>query len=171
MIAGAKTLQLVTVTSSKSIIENKPDRIIYNVDKDLTSQGGMATDVLKKIPQVTVDINGNVELLGNPSVQFLINGKPSAIFGNSITDALQSIPASQIQSIEVMTTPGAKYDATGTGGIINIILKKSKAEGYNGNISLSAGTRLENAAINASIKKNNIGCKYRKRQFRICSTK
>jgi len=133
-IAGI--LENVNITVTKSVIENKIDRLVYNVEKDVTSQGGMATDVLKKIPQVTVDINGNVELLGNPGVRFLINGKTSAIFGNSITDALQSIPASQIQSIEVMTAPGAKYDAAGTAGIINIILKKNKAEGYNGNISL-----------------------------------
>jgi len=64
----AGVLQNITVTAAKNIIENKIDRLVYNVDKDLTSQGGMATDVLKKIPQVTVDINGNVELLGNPSV-------------------------------------------------------------------------------------------------------
>lgn len=149
------TLQTVTVNSSRQIIENKIDKIVFNVDKDLTSQGGMAVDALKKIPQVTVDVNGNVELLGNPSVRFLINGKPSGMFGNSPADALQSIPASQIQSIEVITSPSAKYDAAGTAGIINIILKKSKVEGFNGNISLAAGTKLENAAINTSLKKNN----------------
>ncbi len=151
------TLQNVTVTSTRQTIENRLDKIVFNVDKDITSQGGMATDALKKIPQVTVDINGNVELLGNPSIRFLINGKPSGIFGNSPADALQSIPASQIQSIEVITSPTAKYDASGTGGIINIILKKSKMEGFNGNINIAAGSRLENASINASLKKNNFG--------------
>src|SRR5205085_2303443 len=89
-----------------------------------------------------------VELQGNSSIRFLINGKPSSIFGSNIADVLQSIPASQIQSIEVITSPGAKYDAQGTGGIINIILKKSNAEGINGNVSLSGGTRLENGAVN-----------------------
>ncbi|MEI7733807.1 MAG: TonB-dependent receptor [Ferruginibacter sp.] len=151
------TMQGITVTINKGVIENKIDKIIFNVDKDITSQSGMATDALKKIPQVSVDVSGNVELLGNPSVRFLINGKPSGIFGNSPADALQSIPASQIQSIEVITSPTAKYDASGTGGIINIILKKSKVEGFNGNINLAAGTRLENASISSSLKKNNFG--------------
>ncbi len=146
----------VTVKSSRQIIENKLDKMVYNLDKDITSQGGIATDALKKIPGVTVDIDGNVELLGNPSVKFLIDGKPSAIFGNSIADALQSIPNSQIQSIEVITSPSAKYDASGTGGIINIILKKSKIEGFNGNINLAAGTRLENGSLNIAYKKGQI---------------
>jgi outer membrane receptor protein involved in Fe transport len=153
-----KTVELtnVTVKSTRQIIENKLDKMVYNLDKDITSQGGIATDALKKIPGVTVDIDGNVELLGNPSVKFLIDGKPSAIFGNSIADALQSIPNSQIQSIEVITSPSAKYDASGTGGIINIILKKSKIEGFNGNINLAAGTRLENGSLNLAYKKGKL---------------
>ena len=151
------TLANVTVTSSKKIIENKIDKLVYNVEKDITSLGGVATDALKKIPMVTVDADGNVELLGNPSIRFLIDGRPSAIFGNSVADALQSIPNSQIQSIEVITSPSAKYDAAGTGGIINIVLKKNKIEGFNGNINLSAGTRLENGSINVNWKKKNFG--------------
>jgi len=106
---------------------------------------------------VTVDIDGNVELLGNPSVLFLINGKPSSIFGASLADALQSIPSSQIKSIEVITSPGAKYDASGTGGIINIILKDNKVQGYNGSVNASAGTRLENTSINLNAKTSKIG--------------
>jgi hypothetical protein len=149
-------LDNVTVKSTRQIIENRLDKMVYNLDKDITSQGGIATDALKKIPGVTVDIDGNVELLGNPSVKFLIDGKPSAIFGNSIADALQSIPNSQIQSIEVITSPSAKYDASGTGGIINIILKKSKIEGFNGNINFAAGTRLENGSLNLAFKKGRI---------------
>ncbi len=141
-------LKAVTITAEKGIIENKIDKMVYNVEKDITSQSGVATDVMKKIPQVSVDIDGNVELQGQSGIRFLINGKPSTIFGNNIADVLQSIPASQIQSIEVITSPGAKYDAEGTAGIINIILKKTNVEGINGNISLSAGTRLENGSFN-----------------------
>lgn len=156
LISNQTTLKEVTITTEKSLIENKIDKMVYNADKDLTSQGGVATDILKKVPQISVDVNGNVELQGNTNIRFLINGKPSSMFGNSIADVLQSIPASQIQSIEVVTIPGAKYDAEG-GGIINIILKKSTAQGFSGNISVSAGTRLQNAALNLSARKGKLG--------------
>ena len=151
------TLKEVKVTSEKPVIENKIDKLIYHVDQDLTSQGGVATDVLKKIPQVDVDVNGNVELQGNSNILFLIDGKPSTLFGSTISDALATIPASQIQSIEVLTSPGAKYDANGTGGIINIILKKNKQQGYNTNLSLTIGTRLENEAFRFAFKKEKLG--------------
>ncbi len=151
------TLKEVTISATKSLIENKIDKMVYNAENDLTSQGGVATDILKKVPQVSVDVDGNVELQGNSNIRFLINGQPSSIFGNSLTDVLQSIPASQIQSIEVITSPGAKYDAEGTGGIINIILKKVTAQGVNGNLSLSGGTRLENGSFNLTARKGNFG--------------
>ncbi|MFD2144001.1 TonB-dependent receptor domain-containing protein [Mucilaginibacter antarcticus] len=106
---------------------------------------------------VSVDIDGNVELQGGPSIRFLINGKPSTVFGASLADALQSIPASQIKNIEVITSPGAKYDAAGTGGIINIVLKDSKVQGFNGSANISAGTRLENESLNLNARKGNIG--------------
>jgi outer membrane receptor protein involved in Fe transport len=98
-----------------------------------------------------------VELQGSSSIRFLIDGKPSSIYGNSITDVLQSIPASQIQSIEVITSPGAKYDAEGTGGIINILLKKTKVNGVSGNVSATAGTRLENGSFNLNARKGHFG--------------
>jgi len=150
-------LKEVIITSEKSIIENKIDKTVYNVDKDITSQSGVASDVLKKVPQVSVDVDGNVELQGNSNIRFLINGKPSALFGSNIADVLQSIPSNQIQNIEIITSPGAKYDAEGTGGIINIILKKSTAQGVNGNISLSVGTRLENESFNLNVRKGKLG--------------
>ena len=151
------TLQGVTITAKKDLIENKIDKMIYNADKDVSSLSGVATDVLKKVPQVAVDIDGNVELQGNSNIRFLIDGKPSVLFGSNITDVLQSIPASQIQNIEIITSPGAKYDAEGTGGIINIILKKNKAIGFNGNLSLSGGTRLENGSLNLNMRHGNFG--------------
>ncbi len=125
------TLQNVTVTATNRLIENKIDKLVFNAEKDLTSQGGVATDILKKVPQVSVDIDGNVELAGSSSIQ--------------------------IKSIEVITNPGAKYDAQGLGGIINIILKESKVKGINGNLSLSAGTRNENGSFNLNARKNNFG--------------
>jgi len=150
-------LKTVEIVSKAPVVENKIDKMVYNVANDLTSQGGSAADVLPKIPQVTVDIDGNVQLQGNSNIQFLINGKPSSIFGASLTDALQSIPANQIKSIEVITSPGAKYDANGTGGIINIVLKDSKIQGINGSVNLSAGTRRENGSFNLNARKGNFG--------------
>lgn len=155
--ASRQNLASVTVVAQKGLVENKIDKMVYNAEKDITSQSGVATDVLKKVPMVSVDVDGNVELQGNSNIRFLINGKPSSIFGNNLTDALQAIPASQIKSIEVITSPGAKYDAEGTGGIINIILKESKVRGINGNINLSAGSRLENGSFNMNARDNNFG--------------
>jgi ferric enterobactin receptor len=157
LVKKVALLQAVTIEGNKNIIENKIDKMVFNVGNDLTSQGEFATDILKKIPQVSVDVDGNVELAGSSSIRFLIDGKPSAAFGNNITDVLQSIPASQIKSIEVVTNPGAKYDAQGLGGIINIILKKNTAEGVNGNISLTGSTRQENGSFNFNARKNNFG--------------
>jgi len=150
-------LQSVTITAKTPIIENKIDKTIYNTSNDLTAQNGVALDVLKKVPMVSVDIDGNVELQGSGSVRFLINGKPSSIFGASLADALQSIPASQIKSVEVITSPGAKYDANGTGGIINIVLKDNKFQGINGSANYSIGTRLQNGSVNLNVKKGNFG--------------
>ncbi len=151
------SLKTAEISAHKSIIENKIDKMVYNVENDVTSQTGVASDVLKKIPQVDVDIDGNVQLQGNSNIRFLINGKPSTIFGNNIADVLQAIPASQIQSIEVITSPGAKYDAEGTGGIINIIMKKSTAQGINGSVTLTGGTRLENGSFNLNARKGVFG--------------
>ncbi|HEV7620080.1 MAG TPA: outer membrane beta-barrel protein, partial [Flavisolibacter sp.] len=152
-----ETMQTVVVTAQGKIIDNKIDKMVFNAERDLTSQTGVATDVLKKVPQVSVDVDGNVELSGSSSIRFLINGKPSSAFGSSIADVLQSIPASQIKSIEVITNPGAKYDAQGLGGIINIILKKNTAQGVNGNVSLTAGTRAENGSFNFNARKGKLG--------------
>ena len=157
LIKKEKDLQNVTVTSTTKLIEDKIDKLVFNAEKDITSQSGVATDVLKKVPQVSVDVDGNVELAGSSSIRFLINGKPSTAFGSSINDVLQSIPASQIKSVEVITNPGAKYDAQGLGGIINIILKKSTVQGINGNVSLTAGTRNENGSFNFNARKGSFG--------------
>ena len=157
LVKKITSLQAVTVTQSQKLIENKIDKMVFNAEKDLTSQGGVATDILKKIPQVSVDVDGNVELAGSTSIRFLIDGKPSTAFGSNITDVLQSIPASQIKSVEVITNPGAKYDAEGLGGIINIILKHNMVKGINGNLSLTAASRNENASLNLNARNGNIG--------------
>ncbi len=151
------TLQGVTVIATANLVENKIDKVVFNAEKDLSSQGGVATDILKKVPQVSVDADGNVQLSGSSGIRFLINGKPSSSFGSNIADVLQSIPASQVKSIEVITNPGAKYDAQGLGGIINIILKKNNTKGYNGNVSVTAGTRIENGSFNFNARKSKFG--------------
>ncbi|MBS1576648.1 MAG: TonB-dependent receptor [Bacteroidetes bacterium] len=150
-------LQGVTVTAQAKLIDTKIDKLVFNAEKDITSQTGVATDVLKKVPQISVDVDGNVELAGSSSIRFLVNGKPSTMFGSNIADVLQSIPANQIKSIEVITNPGAKYDAQGLGGIINIILKHNTVQGINGNLSLTAGTIMQNGAININARKGKFG--------------
>lgn len=154
---SSKALAAVTVTGQTKLIDNRTDKMIYNAEKDLTSQGGVAADILRKVPQVSVDVDGNVQLAGNGSIRFLINGRPSTAFGSSIADVLQSIPASQIKSIEVITNPGARYDAQGLGGIINIILKQSTTRGVNGSVSLTTGTRVENGSFNFAARSGNFG--------------
>ena len=156
-IAGnTQNLKEVTITGAKSFIENKIDKFVFNVGNDITSAGGTATDVLQKVPQVSVDVDGNVELLGNSNIKVLLNGRPSPQFDNNLADALKVIPASQIDKIEVITSPGAQYDAEGTGGIINIILKESKTKGINGNVNLSAGTRQNGGSFYLHTQNDNL---------------
>lgn len=153
---NSKAIKEVVVKGSRNFMENHIDKMVYNVEKDIGSQTGVATDVMKKIPQVSVDMEGNVELQGSQNVRVFINGKPSTLFDNNLAAALQSIPASLIKSIEVITSPGAQYDAQGSGGIINIILKDNKAKGANGSLNLSGGSRYQNGSTNLHIKNGNL---------------
>ncbi len=125
--ADAQTLDQVTVTASKPLVQLGIDRKVYNVEKDLTAPGGTATDVMKNVPSVAVDIDGNVTLR-NSTPTIFVDGRPTTL-------TLDQIPADAIQSVEIITNPGAKYDASGgTSGILNIILKKNRKAGYNGNV-------------------------------------
>jgi iron complex outermembrane recepter protein len=157
----------VVIEAEKAMVENHIDKKVYNTDKDLDSKGGTAVDALRNIPSVDIDENDNVTLRGDGSVQVLIDGRPSSI---PIAVLLKQINASDIERIEIVTNPGAKYDPEGMAGIINIVLKKSKQKGFNGNVNLgygqgilynyNGGTALNwrrekfNISLNASHNKN-----------------
>lgn len=135
----AEALNAVEIIAEKTTVEIRLDKKIYNVGKDLTVSGGTVTDVLDNVPSVSVDVEGNVALRGNDNVQILINGKPSGLVGLNSTDALRQLPAESIEKVEVITSPSARYESEGTAGIINIILRRSKLQGFNGQITMNAG--------------------------------
>jgi outer membrane receptor protein involved in Fe transport len=128
----------VEVVGERTTVELRLDKKVYNVGSDLTVKGGSVTDVLSNVPSVSVDVEGNISLRGNESVRILINGKPSALSGLS-PEALQQLPADAIEKVEVITNPSARYDAEGTAGILNIILKQSKTAGINGSVNVYTG--------------------------------
>ena len=134
-----EALDAVEVIAEKTTVEIKLDKKIYNVGRDLTVRGGTVSDVLDNVPSVSVDVEGNVALRGNENVTILINGKPSGLVGLNSTDALRQLPAESIERVEVITSPSARYDAEGTAGILNIILRRSKLQGLNGAVTLNAG--------------------------------
>lgn len=135
----ASSLDEVVIVAEKSTVDIRLDKRIYNVGKDMTVKGGNASDVLDNVPSVSVDVEGNVRLRGNENVRILIDGKPSALVGLSGADALRQLPADAIEKVEVITSPSARYDAEGTAGILNIVLRKGKALGFNGSINSTVG--------------------------------
>jgi outer membrane receptor protein involved in Fe transport len=142
-------LKEVAVKAQRSTIQLGIDKKVFSVDQSLVSQGGSATDLLSNVPSVQVDVDGNLNLRGSSNVRVLINGKPSALTGSSVSDILQSIPASAIENIEVITNPSSKYDAEGQSGIINIVLKKNARLGFNGSASGSVGNqKTYNGSLN-----------------------
>jgi len=155
----ADELDEIVIIAEKSTVEIRLDKRIYNVGKDMTVRGGSASDVLDNVPSVDVDVEGNVSLRGNENVRILIDGKPSALVGLSGTDALRQLPADAIERVEVVTSPSARYDAEGTAGILNIILRKGVATGLNGSLNATIGdpTQYRIASnINFRTKKVNL---------------
>jgi len=149
----SKSLSNVVVTSRKSILNTSIDRKVYNVSQDIMAQSGAASDLLKNIPSVEVDIEGQVSLRGSSDVLVLINGRPSPLMGKSRAEVLQQLPANSIERIEVITNPSARYKPDGTSGIINIVMKKNIKGGLNGSAVANAGNRDRyNGNINFNYK-------------------
>lgn len=135
---SANSLNEVVIRAETTQVQIKLDKKIYNIGKDLTTQGASVTDALSNVPSVSVGVDGTISLRGNESVKILINGKPSALTGFG-SDALQQLPANAIEKVEVITSPSARYTAEGTAGIINIILKREETLGFNGSFTVNGG--------------------------------
>jgi iron complex outermembrane receptor protein len=136
LIPITKSLTGVTITAKKPLIEQKIDRTVVNVDAAITNVGSSALEVLEKSPGITVDKDGNISLKGKQGVQIYIDGRPSYLSGQDLVNLLKNMNANQLEQIEIMTNPPAKYDAAGNSGIINIKTKKNKQMGYNGSVSV-----------------------------------
>jgi len=150
-------LEEFEIQAEKSQVEFKLDKRVFNVGKDLSTTGASATEVLNNVPSVNVNIEGEVSLRGSSGVQILINGKPSIMSDDG--SSLGTITADMIEKIEVITNPSAKYDAEGTSGIINIVLKKEEKKGTNGSISLNVGVPSNNSvgfSLNRRTEKFNL---------------
>ena len=130
----SENIEGVVVTGQKSMLQSNLDKKVINVDRNISAEGGTALDIMRSIPSVDVDVQGNVSLRGSSNLTILVDGKPSQI------TSLDELPASIVQSVEVITNPSVRYDPDGMSGILNIVLKKKKTPGYHGMVSLNAGT-------------------------------
>src|SRR5690554_967783 len=148
---NSQVLDEIMVVGEKSTMEFDLDKRVFNVGSDISSTGVSALEVLNRVPSVNVDIEGQIKLRGSSGVQILINGKPS-VLADERTNALGTITADMIESIEVITNPSARYDAEGTAGIINIILKKEEKRGLNGSITANTGLP-DNHSLGLSMNK------------------
>jgi len=148
-----KMMKEVQITAERAMMEMHVDKKVFNVEKNITTAGGSASDVLQNVPSVSVDVDGNVALRGKSNITVLIDGKPATLLGGDVASALQSLPAASVESVEVITNPSAKYDAQGMGGIVNIVTKRDKKLGLNGSVTAGAGTRDKyNGGLNLNLK-------------------
>ena len=163
MNTTSTTLKEVQIVDMKQLIEQRPDGIVYNADKDFTNKGTTADNVLRKVPMVTVDLEGNVSMRGSGNIKVLIDGKPSTLIAQDVKDALKQIPSDNIKSVEVITSPGAKYDGEGSAGVINIVTKKNVIKGMSGSLfsNLSYNFPREfftgSAGVNMNYRNKNFG--------------
>ena len=135
----AKDLAAVTVVGNKPMFEQKIDRMVVNVDASVTNTGATALEVLEKSPGITVDKDGNISLKGKQGVMVMIDNKPTYLTGAELVNLLRNMNANQLEQIEIMTNPPARYDAAGNSGIINIKTKKNKLKGFNGSLTTGYG--------------------------------
>ena len=159
MMPEQKVLQEVTVTSKKPLIQFLPDKTVINVEASITNAGTTVMEVLEKSPGITVGRDGTINMKGKPQVMVLIDGKQTQLSGSELQAFLSGISSSQIETIELIDNPGAKYDAAGNAGIINIRTKTIKQRGFNGSLSLSAGQGFyskSNNSINLNYRNGKI---------------
>jgi outer membrane receptor protein involved in Fe transport len=135
----AESLDEVEIIAENTTVDIRLDKKIYTVGRDLTVKGGSVSDVLDNVPSISVDVEGNVALRGSEDVRILINGKPSGLVGLNSAEALRQLPSESVEKVEVITSPSARYDAQGNGGIINIILRRNKLLGFNGTVNANIG--------------------------------
>ncbi len=153
-----QNLNEVQIEAERRLLENNIDKKTFQVDKSIISQSGSAIDALQQLPNVTLDENGSLQMRGSEGVLILINGKPTGINGANLQTILNQIPANTIEKIEVITNPSSKYDAEGSNGIINIILKRNRKAGISGNLNMQAGTRDKyNVSAGLSYNKGKLG--------------
>nr|WP_294904411.1 outer membrane beta-barrel family protein [uncultured Lacibacter sp.] len=164
LLPEAKGLKEVTVTARKPLFEQKPDKMVVNVEASPTNAGANALEVLEKSPGVSVDRDGNISLKGKAGVQVFIDGKPAYLSGADLANYLRNMQGTQLEQIEIMTNPPAKYDAAGNSGIINIKTKKTKQMGYN--IIATAGYSQGVYASN----NQNVTFNYRKNKVNLFGT-
>lgn len=158
MSPAAKDLKEVNVTALKPLIKREVDRISYDVQADPENKAVTALDMMRKVPMLAVDGNDNIKLKGSGNYKILINGKESAMVAKNPSDVLKAMPATNIEKIEVITTPPAKYDAEGLAGIINIITKKNADQGYNGTISARVNSAYgPGVNFNGTVKQGKLG--------------
>ena len=158
LTAAAGVLKEVVVNSQRPMVEQSDDKIVFNVEDDPTNKSETAIDILRKTPFVTVDGEDNIKVNGKSNFKVLLNGRETSIFARNIKEALRGFPGAVISKIEVITTPSAKYDGEGIGGLINIITRK-KVVGYNGTLSSFSRTsdKLNNFSVNGNAKIGAVG--------------
>jgi iron complex outermembrane receptor protein len=157
LVTASKKLDDVTVVSKRPFVEQKVDRTIINVDATPSNTGTTVMEVLEKAPGISVDKDGNISLKGKQGVMIMLDGKPTYLSGEDLANMLKNMPSANLDQIEIMTNPPAKFDASGNSGVINIKTKKTRTVGYNGSVTASYGQGVfpkTNMSTNLNFREN-----------------